>query len=289
MSAPKSSSCNTRATVAYFLRLVAPGALTSEAKLRKTNDNLGSYGAHDANLAFTGYGLLFVSEVLKRIAAVAAASESSGLGGASVLFGALSPALLQGTATRTRALSSLISDIRIFNRLWGLVPLAVWAADTARAPPTDAVLRAVAYTQVAANILYQPLENVAYLAMHGVLPGVSDRAQTLLWIYSCYLWAAHVVLDFVRVAREYQLAKREERKAKGGKPYKSKVSWKSWWQPLVINMSYLPLTVHWSLEAGCLPDIAVGFLGASAALASIYPRWTAIAATKDEPEKPKTE
>lgn len=107
-----------------------------------------------------------------------------------------------------------------------------------------------------------------------------------LWIYSCYLWAAHVVLDFIRIAREYVLAKRvaaaSEKEAK-------KVKWTQWWQSIVINLSYLPLTVHWSLEKGCLPDIAVGFLGATAALASIYPRWTTIAAIQDEPVKAKEE
>lgn len=145
MASSSSPSAKPAATVSYFLRLIAPPALRSESRIRATNTNLGSYGTHDANLAFTGYGLLFVSEVLKRVATAATttvASASSTTDSAvsttsktnpaigllakllfarNALTGSpiVSPATVADVATRTRTFSSLISDIRIFNRLWG--------------------------------------------------------------------------------------------------------------------------------------------------------------------------
>lgn len=286
-----STSKNGSCTVGYFLaNFVLPDAKKSQMyveRLNASNNILGSYGGNDSNLAFVGYGLLFVSEVLKYASSLVPSSPSpkvaAGVGGGATARSAILPwlstpaghALLQRFASKatslvgpTRILSNLISDIRIFNRLWGLVPLSVWAVDTWAQPPQDPVLRGIAYTQVVANLLYQPLENVAYLAMHQIIPTsvISDRAQLLLWIYSCYLWALHVVLDLVRLYREAQLQRQ-------GKLPKNDFRW---YQHLIINLSYLPLTVHWSLEQGCLNDMTVGFLGSTAALASIYPKWKSV-------------
>ncbi|KAI8133120.1 hypothetical protein DUD61_003232 [Geotrichum candidum] len=267
--------------IGYFLNnFVLPNPDRTQLyikKLQASNRILGSYGTNDSNLAFVGYGLLFLSESLKHLSGALSA------GGKATNLLARAPPLLrenpllarvlaapQGLIAPTRALSNLISDIRIFNRMWGLIPLSVWAVDVWAQPPEDPVVRRIVYTQVVANLLYQPLENVAYLAMHGVLP-VSGSNQTKLWIYSCYLWALHVVLDLWRLYRERVLIQRKNKLA-GEKGEKEKLDF-SWYQYLVINLSYLPLTVHWSLEKGCLNDWTVGLLGATAAAASIYPRW----------------
>lgn len=274
-----SPSKDNKNVLSYFLsNFVLPDAHKSKLyieRLHASNTILGSYGANDSNLAFVGYGLLFVSEILKYSASALAATAPGAPGAAAAASSPVLRALLDRLASNatslvapSRALSDLISDIRIFNRLWGLVPLSVWALETYAQPPSDPVLRGIAYTQVVANLAYQPLENVAYLAMHRVLPQsvVSDKLQGALWIYSCYLWALHVVLDLVRLRREAQLQQE-------GKMAKDDFSW---YQYLVINLAYLPLTVHWSLPQGLLNDVTVGFLGCTAAAASIYPRWKGV-------------
>lgn len=268
-------------TIGYFLtNFVLPNDARTQVylqRLQATNGILGSYGSHDSNLALVGYGLLFLSESLRYISGTLSAG-----GKAADLLTRAPPLLRENPllarlletpaklVAPTRALSNLISDIRIFNRLWGLVPLSVWAADVWAKPPQDPVLRRIAYTQVIANLLYQPLENVAYLAMHNILP-VSGANQTKLWIYSCYLWALHVVLDLWRLYRERTLIQRENA-ATGEKGEKKKLD-SGWYKYLVINLSYLPLTVHWSLETGCLNDWTVGLLGATAAAATTCPTW----------------
>lgn len=297
------SNKSTANTVNYFLKLVVPRTLTvnTEEKLRATDANLSSYGSNDSNLAFVCYGLLFISEVLKRVADSSLFSPDASLTSPGALLSAQallktllgSPKALVGTASQLRSLSDLISDIRIFNRLWGLIPLSVWAVDTFKSPPSDPVLRFIAYSQVVVNIIYQPLENVAYLAMHNVLDNSSkyfnSYAQGKLWIYSCYFWAAHVVLDFFRLYREYSLVKNDKTLTVEQKQAKLKANKFGWIQGLIINISYLPLTVHWSLEQGCLNDMTVGFLGATAAAASIFPRWKQIFAIKEEEPKEKSE
>lgn len=301
------------------VKLALPAALQTEQRVRATNDMLMSYYGNDSNLAFVGYSLLFISELVKLIGAnsVFAANTLSGLSNSKLvtftasLLAKLDPAAVAAFVQHTRKASSLISDIRIFNRLWGIIPLTVWAFDTYHAPPKDVALRAIAYLQVFVNIVYQPLENVAYLAMHDIIGGVSESAQTKLWIRSCYFWAAHVVLEFFRLVREYQIAKRNavaeaykeaqdqaanEKKtdkaldsdsapanvtpstaAINKKVREAMAANKSGWiKGLIINFSYLPLTIHWSLETGCLTDLTVGFLGAAAAAANIVPKWKAI-------------
>ncbi|KAK9389890.1 hypothetical protein V1515DRAFT_592150 [Lipomyces mesembrius] len=165
---------------------------------------------------------------------------------------------------RMRTLSSLISDIRIFHRLWGLVGLLRWAIATLQKPPKDALLKAVTFAQVASNILYQPLENIAYLGSHEIIP-VSKAKINRLWAVSSRLWAVHVILEFVRLGREKYLA--------GKDAEKSKTADALWRRQLLVNAAYFPLTIHWSLETGVLSDLAVGVLGTIAGGARLIPLW----------------
>jgi hypothetical protein len=42
-------------------------------------------------------------------------------------------------------------------------------------------------------------------------------------------------------------------------------------------ISYLPLTVHWSLEKSSFPDVLVGVFGGFASIFQIYATWQSIA------------
>jgi hypothetical protein len=44
-----------------------------------------------------------------------------------------------------------------------------------------------------------------------------------------------------------------------------------------FNLSYLPLTVHWSLEKSSFPDVLVGVFGGFASIFQIYAAWQATA------------
>lgn len=44
-----------------------------------------------------------------------------------------------------------------------------------------------------------------------------------------------------------------------------------------LNLSYLPLTIHWSLERSSFPDVLVGVFGGFASVFQIYAAWNAVA------------
>jgi len=165
-----------------------------------------------------------------------------------------SPLLI--TAARLKALSSLISDVRIFARIFGLLGIYRWGKAVMQNKEQDSVVRSITSVQVACNVAFQMLENGAYLSSKGVL-GWSEQKQNRAWLWSCRFWMAHVVLDFGRLWREREIAKdkRVEGKEAGN-------GWEAaWWRELVVNGSWLPLTLHWSLEGGLLTDLGVGAFG----------------------------
>lgn len=303
------------------IKMMIPAALQTEQRVRATNDMLMSFYSNDANLAFIAFFFQLVSELIKLVAMSAAklANKPNDLVFAGPLLSIISPKSVAAFVQHTRNAANLVGDIRVFNRLWGLIPISVWAFDTYHSPPKDAVLRTIVSLQVLANLIYQPLENIAYLAQHSIIGGVSDKIQSELWLKSSYFWGAHVFLEICRVFREYQLAKqnavaeayseaREQvvnEKTKGEKSsasaaknitpssavIKKKVTEaiaanrETWIRDLTINLSYLPLTVHFSLEKGLFSDLMVGLLGVSATAANVLPKWRSISSPSNKKQK----
>jgi len=57
--------------------------------------------------------------------------------------------------------------------------------------------------------------------------------------------------------REREIAKAKEVGEKA-----SNTGWEmAWWREVVVNGSWFPLTLHWSLERGLLTDLGVGAFG----------------------------
>lgn len=182
------------------------------------------------------------------------------------------PSGLLVLSQRLKAASALISDFRIFARLWGLVAIYKWGRSVLDAPPPDLFLRQVAYSQVAVNVFYQALENGAYLSSKGVM-GWSTEKQGKAWLWSSRFWMAHVVLDLARLGYEYSTF--DESKEKGGEGENLKVeeAKRKWWREAVISLAYAPLTVHWSLEKGLLGETGVGILGSIAGVVGFRELW----------------
>ena len=134
-----------------------------------------------------------------------------------------------------------------------------------REPPSDAVLRRIAWLQVGANAVYQCLENGAYLASHGVF-GWSDRKVDTWYLWSSRFWVAHVGLEFGRLGREWVLRKRvaegRGRKAEDVDLKIARIKDEGrWWRELYVNAAYAPLSVHYSVDGGWVGEDVVGFLG----------------------------
>jgi len=162
---------------------------------------------------------------------------------------------LAAISTRLKSLASLISDVRIFVRLWGLFGMYEWLVNTLRKPPKDMTMRKIVYLQIAVNILYQILENLAYLGQHKVLP-IGKKRQNSYWLWSSRFWMAHVVLEFWRLKRERDLCLEGKEKAESENAprwyevadvMKSNGKKSVWLRQLWSNMAYAPLTVSSSM------------------------------------------
>lgn len=181
---------------------------------------------------------------------------------------------------RLAALSALIADVRIFARLWGLLGIWRWGKSVlVDAPPADATQRAIARAQVLVNVLYQGLENGAYLSSKGAL-GWSAERQNWAWLWSSRFWAAHVGLEFLRLAYEASVG----RGKKGEKAVETaeekaveKTRLETWRRELVVNLAYAPLTLHWSVDGGLISPLVVGVLGSVVGAINVPRLWRATA------------
>jgi hypothetical protein len=199
---------------------------------------------------------------------------------------------LENIRVGSKALASVISDFRIFVRLWGLVGIYTWARSTYTSPSlssastrTERVLRGITWTQVLAGIAFQVLENGAYLASKGVIWSDDEgkRREVRWWVWSSRFWAAHVGLEFLRLGLEARarasISKKEkeivndgEKEGKIRREDRRRENW-AWWRYALSNVAYAPMTLHWSVEEGLLSELGVSVLGTIAGGMLLVDKW----------------
>nr|CDI51369.1 uncharacterized protein BN887_04349 [Melanopsichium pennsylvanicum 4] len=218
-------------------------------------------------------------------------------------------------AQRVQKLSSLISDARVLYRIWGILPILKWMIGLERSPPPTRLLHNIERIQGWSMIAYCPMEAVAYLAGHGILP-VSEAIQNTFWLWGSRFWALYVGLQLLHLVEDNRLlrlrAKALERSR--GHPTPNKIQLNSnefitsssekssttnsseeqvitrrMWDELDgrkaailnelwVNLGYLPLTIHWSCTKGLMGEGWVGLFGTIAAMAGLRSGWKASAA-----------
>lgn len=243
----------------------------------------------DKFLLVLGYSSLAASSILKSISLHSLQNAARKLVSAVTSLPPNTTVIIDTAAIRTprllrlsqslKALSDLIGDFRIFVRLWGLLGIWQWGKSLLNNPPADLTLKRIAWAQVFVNVLYQYLENVAYLASKGVL-GWSAERQGRAWVWSSRFWAAHVGLEFWRLGYERAVRQAQRKKienenleTKEHLKERTATAANSWSRDMVVNLAYAPLTVHWSLEKGFIGDMWVGVLGTAAGAAGLAELW----------------
>ncbi|KAI9678731.1 MAG: hypothetical protein M1817_005788 [Caeruleum heppii] len=257
----------------------------------------------DTTLSLLSYSTLLLSTLINRLTLTRlhnAAAELTSKAATTLLPGETliaqlslpsGYAALARRGAQLKALAALVSDVRIFLRLWGLLGIWTWGRDTWRAPPRDGILRSIAYAQVFVNMFYQFLENGAYLGQHGVVSW-STTTQSRAWAWSSRFWACHVALDLGRLFRERHLrlsqttqedstthSERSEKhvdekeKEVEANTRESQTFWDRWNRELLVNVAFAPLTLHWSLEEGLVGDGVVGALGSVAGVVGFREMW----------------
>ncbi|KAF2276386.1 uncharacterized protein EI97DRAFT_433224 [Westerdykella ornata] len=210
-------------------------------------------------------------------------------------------AVLAKAAKSSQALYAVISDFRIFVRLWGLLGLYTWAkgewkgADGAGAARQrkswkERILKGITWAEIGSLVAFQVLENGAYLSSKKVLTseawaGEQGAArETKWWLWSCRFWAAYVVLEGARLGTLWYYAGEEDRalEADGEKEGKlvrerKRAEDRLWWRDILSNAGYFPLTLHWSVDGGLMGDMAVGLCGMLAGGANLLDAWQATA------------
>ncbi|KAJ5785424.1 uncharacterized protein N7503_010636 [Penicillium pulvis] len=192
---------------------------------------------------------------------------------------------------RWSALSNLASETRYNLRLFGLLPLWVWGSETFRSPPADPIIHALTHLQVISNVIYQLLENIAYLAGKGIVSKkwIDKYGGIDLWyIWSTRGWFGHIFFQFFVLWRQHVLRKRrlaekraaagnvetEEIKAEEAEALRLEI--RSWKKSLVNNTIWAPLCIHWCFEKGVgIPENLTGLVSLMAGAWGIYDSWVA--------------
>lgn len=130
-------------------------------------------------------------------------------------------------------------------------------------------------------LAYYPLEHLYYLLSHSLIPSTVPSIKSVfssnakptkldpnaIGIWSTRFWAFYVFLQFAHLREDRKLLQARERaisKAKRG-PGGTGISaaekkelgdrWDAFWNEVVVNLGYLPLTVHWLVFCSQAPGI----------------------------------
>ncbi|KAI0749690.1 hypothetical protein C8Q80DRAFT_1163429 [Daedaleopsis nitida] len=218
----------------------------------------------------------------------------------------LRKAPLSTSADRLAKLASIIGDARMFFRIWGLLPIFQWLIALERNPSPTRKIRTIERLQGWSMLAYYPLEHLYYLLSHSVIPDKitlpsltafvpfirtrpSEKNIPLdlgtLGMWSTRFWAAYVFLQLAHLREDSKLLGLRERtlsKSKTGASPAEKEGIRKRKKALlneyIVNLAYLPQTIHWSTEKGIFSnDVWLNLLGLVAGIASWKSGWEATA------------
>lgn len=179
-------------------------------------------------------------------------SQAKILASAPVVLNAKFDARLASIAKHLQAVSSYISDVRIFNRLTDSIKYMPWIIDEfsalsgLRQPLSNRIIN---FAQAINCLILELFENVGWLTDHNWI-GTGDNAWwcTETYIWSSRVWGAYIVIEILELLRRTPRAKRNL----------------AWRVALFQQAVQLPLVLHWSLYEGCLTPFWVGLCGSGA-------------------------
>ncbi|KAK6461882.1 hypothetical protein DFJ63DRAFT_205800 [Scheffersomyces coipomensis] len=166
-----------------------------------------------------------------------------------------------------KAVSSYLSDIRIFNRLTESIKYAPWIIDefTAMTDPTNITPksnRIINFLQSINCLVLELLENAGWITDHNWV-GTNDNDW---WSFETYIWCSRIwglylVIEIVELFRRTPISEW------------SNTNWKIAVFKQVIQV---PLVLHWSLREGCLSPFWVGVCGSGASWWGFRDIWSSI-------------
>ncbi|CAG8507150.1 18859_t:CDS:2 [Acaulospora morrowiae] len=159
----------------------------------------------------------------------------------------------ESLAGRIANISSPVGDFRILLRYYGLLSLVQWMIHIEHHPPATSLLLNIERIQNLTMVLYYPLEHIYWLAAH---KNWNLELSFLGGLRTTSILASRSGMEVA-----------QEKTAR----YDQKIE--RIWRESIINVGYLPLTVHWSIENSSFPDVGVGIFGTIAAFYQLRGAW----------------
>lgn len=203
-------------------------------------------------------------------------------------------------ATRIGKVQAVVSDARVLFRIFGLFPIIQWAQslNSPATAPKDKRIRWIERAQAWSMMLFYPMEAAYYLAGKGAWD-MKPTTVRFVSLWACRFWATYVMLQIAHNHRSRQLLSlaqsqlllsrskklstntfitpeevfEEKTELKKLEAKKSALE-----RDLLVQVGYAPLTLHWSLPNGLLPDnVWVGLFGSLAAGVGLKNVWLSTA------------
>jgi hypothetical protein len=280
---------------------------TADRNVLRLSRLLSSPSGTDTLLCTTSYTLTLLRALLSRLlerrltsiaSEIAEKADGILLPGETLIASLPAPTstkVLAQIVGSSKALADVISDYRIFVRLWGGVGLYTWARSTYTSPlPDDAsskekILRKLTWAAIASCVGFQVLENGAYLSSKGALTtanwtgDVGKARENRWWLWSSRFWAVYVGVELTKLAVmklykepsavEQDDGEKEDKIRSEERAEKEKLENWLWWKDMASNLAYAPMTLHWSMERGLLSDWGVGACGMVAGGTNLVHAW----------------
>ena len=126
-----------------------------------------------------------------------------------------------------------------------------------RSPPPTRRLHTIERTQGWTMLFFFPLQHLSFLRTNDLVPRhPNDSVDRTLSLWSTRFWMAYVVLQLAHLREDRALLVKRQRaldklSAREKLHPQERVElarrWDAWYNELAVNLSFLPMTAHWSV------------------------------------------
>ncbi len=149
-----------------------------------------------------------------------------------------------------------------------MLPIVQWLIALERAPPPTRRLLTIERTQGWSMLAFFPLQQLSLLRTNDLVPAAlplpttpSGKARRVtindgaVSLWSTRLWMTYVVLQLAHLREDRALLVKRQRaleklsareKLQPQERAELARRWDAWYNELAVNLSYLPMTIHWS-------------------------------------------
>ena len=150
-----------------------------------------------------------------------------------------------------------------------MLPIIQWLISLEHAPPPTRRLLTIERTQGWSMLAFYPLQHLSYFRKHDLIPtsfplpvvlpsqssGKPRRAAinlTAAPLWASRFWATYIVLQLAHLREDRTLLIKKQRAlSRLGSLEKERAElarrWDKWYNELAVNLSFLPMTIHWSV------------------------------------------